>query len=133
MHEDDSPSKNFPEPNAAGAADVDDAKTADLQQKKVPDCATAADFVDAGTLTAELRDSRVSEPGDVDYARGQAGRLCWKDTEETKSAILEATETRDLVDAPRGTNPRGPTRDFHAKDGAVDDIECGVETTNCRV
>jgi hypothetical protein len=40
-----------------------------------------------------------------------------------KLAILEETETRDLVDAPGGMNPRGPTRDFHAKDDAVDDIK----------
>ena len=38
--------KNVPEP---GAADVDNAETADFQQKQVPDCAIATDFVDVGT------------------------------------------------------------------------------------
>jgi hypothetical protein len=56
---------------AAGTADVDDAETVDLEQKKVPDCAIAANFVDVGTLTIELRGARVSEPGYVE--RGQAG------------------------------------------------------------
>ena len=47
-------------PMEVGATDVDDDEIADLQQKKVPDCAIAADFVDA-TLTADLCDSRVLE------------------------------------------------------------------------
>ena len=45
-------------------------------------------------------------------------------TKEAKLAILEATETRDLVEAPTGTNPTGLTRDLHVKDDAVGDVEC---------
>ena len=39
------------------------------------DCTVVADIVDAGVSTAELRDARILEPGDVEYARGQAGSL----------------------------------------------------------
>ena len=63
------------------------------------------------------------EPGDADYAGGQANGLRWKGTKEAKLAILEVTETRDLVDTPRGTNPRRPIQDLHVKDDIVENVE----------
>jgi len=57
-----------------------------LRGGKAPDCAIAADFVDAGIPMAKLCDNRVLDPGDVDYARDQAGHQRWKGSNEAELA-----------------------------------------------
>ncbi|KDR79624.1 hypothetical protein GALMADRAFT_137421 [Galerina marginata CBS 339.88] len=98
----------------ATAEDRDEAQTAGLEGKKTSDCAIAANFVDADILTVGLRETRVLEPGDADYARRPAG---WQRQENpTKAAPLDDPGEGDEGLLAEGYNLQG-------KQDAVEEIE----------
>lgn len=84
-----------------------------------------AENIDVGTQIAGLRDARLLESGDVDYARGQAGQQHWMgDVIKTKLAVFRATGTWNLIDVPGEAVLRASNRIHHTKDDDMADIEC---------
>ena len=66
------------ERDAVGAADVDNAQTADLERKKAPGCMIAIDFVNADVWRPVVCEEKFLEPGDL-YPRIYCEDFLWAD------------------------------------------------------
>jgi len=92
-----------------------------LEGKKAQGRAIATN-IDVATLMEGLHDTRLLEPGDVDYAGGQAGRQHWMGG-AIELAVFGAAGTWNLVNIPGEAVVGAYNRIRRAKEDAVADIE----------
>jgi len=77
--------------------------------------------IDVGTPMEGLRDNKSLEPGDVDYAGGQAGPQHWMGgTIETELAVFEEAGIWNLVDVPGEAVLEASNRIHHTKEDEIE-------------